>query len=703
MLTVLPVLAASTDLLATWGPWLLMVLQVALGLGFIIFVHELGHFAVAKWCGVRCDKFMIGFDIGGYKLSKKVGETEYGIGVLPLGGYVKMYGQEDNVASIAEELERSKALEGSPDAKEVMGPNGEKYWIDRRSYMAKSVPQRMAIISAGVIMNIIFAFIFAWIAYGIGVPETQCVAGPTAVGGPAWQAGIMPGDRLVKINDIENPSYKQLQESVLLGDKEKGLACEIKQANGTMESILLKADTSGSIPMVGIAPSQTLRLALKNPTAPFAPAGQLPEGEGFAPGDQITAINGETITTFQQLIGQLIEHKSEAVTYTVIRGGKTKPSEPFAPITEGETVEVTVPVNPMERLGIVATLGQIVAIQAGSPAEAAGFKKEDQILTINGIAIGAAEEGQESWDPITLGDHLAPIAVEGGEVVVTLRRGTQTLELAVQPRVVTWSNMYGVNSPLAIESLGLACELRAEVGAIVEGSPAAASDLKPGDKIVAVKFSSENKADGASPKDPPIVCGDKHRAWPLVMGIIQDHSSDFKVELTFVRDEKKQVVTLTPASVADAYSRQRGTAMMPLKQLDVVTEPGPRLKRAWDETTHALMSVFRFLGKIGSDIPATALGGPITIAQVAGNAANDGYGALLMIMTMISANLAVINFLPIPVLDGGHMVFLLWEGITGRPANEKVMIALHMIGFALLLSLMLFVFGLDLGLIPRGL
>lgn len=71
--------------------WLIFVVAVALG--FVIFVHELGHFIVAKLCGVKCEKFYLGFDIGGWKLCKfRCGETEYGIGVLPLGGYVKMLG-----------------------------------------------------------------------------------------------------------------------------------------------------------------------------------------------------------------------------------------------------------------------------------------------------------------------------------------------------------------------------------------------------------------------------------------------------------------------------------------------------------------------------------------------------------------------------------------------------------------------------------
>src|SRR5277367_1709950 len=123
-----------------------IILEVCVGLGMVIFVHELGHFLVAKACGVKCEKFYLGFDIYGLKFCKfKWGETEYGIGILPLGGYVKMLGQDDNPGKAAEERERST----------IAGETGAEA-LDPRSYMAQSVPKRMAIISAGVIMNVIF-------------------------------------------------------------------------------------------------------------------------------------------------------------------------------------------------------------------------------------------------------------------------------------------------------------------------------------------------------------------------------------------------------------------------------------------------------------------------------------------------------------------------------------------------------------------
>ncbi len=109
----------TTPLLAhwmtDWHNWGLIG-QVAVGLGAVIFVHELGHFLVAKACGVKCEKFYLGFDIFGLKLARfRWGETEYGIGILPLGGYVKMLGQEDNPTKAAEEFERAK-LRATPPA-----------------------------------------------------------------------------------------------------------------------------------------------------------------------------------------------------------------------------------------------------------------------------------------------------------------------------------------------------------------------------------------------------------------------------------------------------------------------------------------------------------------------------------------------------------------------------------------------------------
>ena len=189
-----------------------------LGLGFVIFVHELGHFLVAKVCGVKCEKFYIGFDVGGLKLAKfQWGETEYGIGILPLGGYVKMLGQDDNPYRAADEMKRrarrravlSTAADGAhtqlPGGDLPPEPTAEPHPpYDPRSYMAQSVPERMAIISAGVIMNVIFAFFMATLAYGLGVQELPCNVSQVFAGGAAWEAGLKADDEIVQIGDLKS-------------------------------------------------------------------------------------------------------------------------------------------------------------------------------------------------------------------------------------------------------------------------------------------------------------------------------------------------------------------------------------------------------------------------------------------------------------------------------------------------------------------
>jgi regulator of sigma E protease len=141
--------------------------------------------------------------------------------------------------------------------------------------------------------------------------------------------------------------------------------------------------------------------------------------------------------------------------------------------------------------------------------------------------------------------------------------------------------------------------------------------------------------------------------------------------------------------------------MRRIRQADTISE---QIAMGFDETVDSLLLVYRFLEKlITTQVPVTALGGPITIAKATYYSAFEGFGKLLIFLTILSANLAVINFLPIPLLDGGHMVFLAYEGIKRRPPNERFVVAMHTIGFVFIISLMLFVLVLDLGLIKRNL
>src|SRR3954463_16252052 len=124
--------AVEPSLIQTIGAWVFPALGVALGLTFVIFVHELGHFLVAKACGVKCEKFYVGFDFFEFgipftkwKLPRALvkfqwGETEYGIGSLPLGGYVKMLGQDDDPRNAEQEAERIRAASPAEKANDAV-------------------------------------------------------------------------------------------------------------------------------------------------------------------------------------------------------------------------------------------------------------------------------------------------------------------------------------------------------------------------------------------------------------------------------------------------------------------------------------------------------------------------------------------------------------------------------------------------------
>src|SRR3954470_8119636 len=317
--------------------WLVpVVLKVAIGLGAVIFVHELGHFLVAKACGVKCEKFFIGFDIGGYKLSRRWGETEYGIGILPLGGYVKMLGQDDDPAHIAEQMKKSELDPNSTNAKAITGPNGETYYVDRRSYLAKSVPQRMAIISAGVVMNVLFALIFAAAAHGLGASSLPSVVSETVPGSPAWQAGIEPGDEIVQIGARRDPSFIQLKGGVTLGDLEHGIDCEVRRArDGKVENItLMPQQSAGRLATIGISMPFSLTMfgdpaVVEGSPAARAQLVQPASGDkskddaGFKDGDVVVRVGNTEVQDYRAFVEQLARQPEKSLQVTVRRPART--------------------------------------------------------------------------------------------------------------------------------------------------------------------------------------------------------------------------------------------------------------------------------------------------------------------------------------------------------------------------------------------
>ena len=685
----LPVAAGLAWMLDPGSWW--VILQVALGLGFVIFVHELGHFLVAKACGVKCEKFYLGFDVGGLKLAKfQWGETEYGIGALPLGGYVKMLGQDDNPAAAAEEARRARGASDHhdlPSGDLPAEPTSDPHpaW-DPRSYPAQSVPKRMAIISAGVIMNVIFAVIMASWAFGLGVREMTCAISSVRPGGAAWKAGLRTGDEIVRIGRQRRPIFNDLRYGVTLGSVREGIEIDYRRpGDEATVTARLHPDTDLGAPTIGVTNPWSLTLPQEVPKVLAGAAAKATPA--LAAGDTIRSVDGRPVDGYADLIVALAAQVDRPVRLEVERaaaaGDRGNPT----------TVAVMLSPQPTRVTGMTMTARGISAIQDGSPAAAAGLRVGERLVAI---------DGEDPGDPLALDERLARRAGEHVRLTVAAADGASR-DVDVVPRAVTWidNEANWPASPASLASLGVALPVDADVAAVVPGGPAERAGVVAGDRVVRAWFLEPDTQAGTT-VDEGVELSSKAPNWPAVAAVLQRVPAGTRLRLALEGAGGEREVTLEPTDAPDRFVVDRGLAFEPVYTLVRADSLSAALDRGLRRAGQDLSLVWGFLGKLTrSEISPRLLGGPIEIAKQAGRSAQEGFGRLLLFLTMLSANLAVVNFLPIPVLDGGHMVFLLYELVRGKPPSEKVVMTLSYLGLALILTLMMFVFGLDLGLIPR--
>jgi len=240
-----------------------------LGLGFLILVHELGHFVVAKATGMRVEEFSIGY--GRFLASRRIGETVYGISALPIGGYVRVTGMHQEEFAARQEAARTKqeATVKDPEAyitgSSVISDEEVAETPLERRYYAKPLWQRLLFIVSGVTMNVVVAFLMLVIVglQGFYVPTTGIQE--VVAGSPAAAAGIMPGDTIVSIAGKDVSTWEEIQ-AVIRANPEETVAVVVDRDGGRVPlSATLGVQDGGGFLGVGPAAekqSATLRQAL---------------------------------------------------------------------------------------------------------------------------------------------------------------------------------------------------------------------------------------------------------------------------------------------------------------------------------------------------------------------------------------------------------------------------------------------------------
>ena len=452
----------------TWSPdtvWLL--LQKAwwflVVLGVLVAFHELGHFLAARWVGVKVLKFSLGF--GPKIFGRTMGETEYLLSAIPLGGYVKLYGEDEAEATTQEDRARSFAHKG--------------LW------------GKVLIVAAGPGFNFILAyFIFAgWLATGapLFVPTFQDLT-------PDIEA-MVPGS---------------------------------------------PADTAG-----------------------------------IQIGDHVSRVNGQAISTRNELFDAVAKSNGQALTLEIKRGEQIKivtvtPTTVPGPQTSAQ--------EPAYSLGVEETPPLVTSVMQSSPAAKAGLQAGDHVISIDG------------------------------------------------QRIHTWSQMTG----------------------IVKESP---------DRQLQVEVLREGR----------------------------------RVSLTVTPAAEKAMVNGQSVEVGKIGISGPGRSIMRSSTPLLSLYDGLGATWGWTELT--AIGLYKM---VVGDISSKNIGGPLTIANISGEAAAQGASSVVFLIAILSINLGVLNLLPIPILDGGHLLFFLIEGILRKPLGERQREIAQQAGLVLLVGVMIFAFWNDL-------
>ncbi len=683
------------------------VIIALFGFGAVVFIHEFGHFIVARFCDIEIETFAIGFAIGtpflfgikrienGYRIrilpktsgikedpegdclhmftipaKCKTGETEYCIGPLPLGGFVKMLGQDDS------------------------GP--VEVTDNPRSFANKTVYQRMAVIAAGVTFNVIGAFLIFLFVSLAGFKKIPAVVGGVLPGLPAQKAGLEYGDRIVEIDGKsmsvdgkDNLDFSHIMRAAIFSDKTTPTKMKVRRSGDPeFEVSMIPVTHPGSrFPIFGIDQMETLQiLPAKLLDKEYA------KELGVSGGEEITALNGNLLKNSKTYKDTLRKLSKEVTKNYIFTYKKTDPKT--GEVVDGKfTIPSVVYANYTPKTG--ATKTAIDASAFGLLPRIKVFMYSDPRPQNIFSKIIAKFRKEKAEPKIKSGDIIVKIGSVEYPSFTQLRTEVQKYASKKKiPVALLRRDLQGQNQRIEVEvpvyqkkSKSSSDVIPAKMGVVLEydmASPIVAqainSDMPKNSTIVSIDgeevrdfFDIANKIIKLKGQRVPVVYydGKVNNAGSIALDIPNTDDcvtleSQMRYQLPFTRLQRLYKVSgIASASKLSVYliGDTLGQSLETLKKL---------LSKA-------------FMPKTEDEIGTDDLMGPVGIATISYKLIKiEGITKFIYFMGMISCFLAVMNILPIPVVDGGHLVLLVIEKIKGSPVSMLAQQILTYTGLALL-------------------
>ena len=659
------------------------VLLVMLGFGAVVIVHEFGHFIVAKLANIKVEAFSIfmppillgvkrtekglrfrilpeifpkdGDESGEGAINFTVGkegqasETEYRVGLIPFGGFVKMLGQDD------------------------IGP--VKTSDDPRSYANKPVHIRAATIAAGVVFNVVSAVIIFMITFLIGIKLPPPVIGGVVPDSPAARAGLKAGDEIIEIagkkNDLDFPS---IGIAAALSGKDEKVLLKVRHPDGTEEEISLVAEQLLDKPMrlFGVFPAASLTVA----KLPNEDANDLFARTGLLPGDRITSVNGRDVRGHWELVEILQNSLVPEVTLSVERIG----NEGKVSLVESRVRLNLIPVSSSE-MNSDAGLSHIYSMIPR--LRITGFYEE--LSLINNIA-----NTLQAGDIIlAVGDINNPTFKEIRHIATEYKNKELPIKvLRIDQTGMEKSQIVTVTPKQAIDSdeviIGIILALDAE-------HPVVARTIASGGGLEALKIPSGAKITA--------VDGEEVSNFYDVIREVGRYPNQ-RITLDWRLDEETAGSVALDLSTGGEFINVQSDSpdfnFIPFESLEITYRadgPIDAVVMGYRRTVMFIAQTYVTLKRLaGGLVSPDNLMGPVGIIKVSYKIVSERpIVYYVYFLGLISAVIAVFNFLPLPPLDGGLVVLMLVEKIKGSALSERVQTIVAYTGWMLILVLFLYV------------